>query len=296
MSTTGSIHLEVIPDDVFAEIEWVYHLIRNLEMKDKMKGIVVSVNLSDADADAQLQRMMDYDTEKLVKGVRWILDYAGKYNGNENATHFATTRVHPDGADLLRDPTYNVGFERGFALLGQHSLSFDLQCAPEQLLAAAKLCAKYPNVPVCIDHLGKPRMILGAADLSNENTMPDEGALKVWRAGLRAMAKLPQVYIKISLLGWGVPGWSVKPEREEVLRGLVREVLDMFGVERCMVASNWHTSAAISDSDGLSGVGPSACDLVSKIASWFQDYREDDLSLLFAGNAKKFYHVDDTAN
>ena len=266
-------------------------------MKDEIKGIVASVNLSDTDAGAQLQRLMDYDTKNLVKGIRWILDYAGKYNGSENATHFATTRVHPDGADLLRDPKYNVAFERGFALLVQHNLSFDLQCAPEQLRAAAALCAKYPNTPVCIDHLGKPRMVLGAADLSNKNVIPDVTALEMWRTGLRAMAKLPQVYIKILMLGWAVPGWCVKPEREMVLRDLVREVVGMFGVERCMVASNWHTNAAVSDADFLSDVGPpSASILVSKIASWFQDYHEDDLSLLFARNAKKFYRVNENVD
>lgn len=41
-------------------------------------------------------------------------------------------------------------FESGFGLLADLGLSFDLQCAPAQLLAAAALFGRHPKVPVAI--------------------------------------------------------------------------------------------------------------------------------------------------
>ena len=41
------------------------------------------------------------------------------------------TRYH-GGLDYLRDPDATQLFERGFALLAKHKLSFDLQCCPAQ--------------------------------------------------------------------------------------------------------------------------------------------------------------------
>ena len=284
----GSIHMEVIPDDGLSEVLWVLDLIRQGRCDD-IRGIVASVNLADDDAEKQLQNIHEATVNSgLLKGVRWILDYVGKYNGLENATHAATTRVHPDGIDYLRGGDAEK-FEKGFALLEYYNLSFDLQCAPEQFFAAADLISRHPRIPVCIDHMGKPRMVLGSPSLENNNVTPDETILKVWRTGLKALSSLPNVYIKLSMLGWAVPGWSIVPQREKVLRDLVRETVQLFGVERCMVTTNWHTNAAVSNADGLDSNGPCASEFLIKIASFFNDFSELDKTHLFSLTAQQFY-------
>ena len=129
---------------------------------------------------------------KLLRGVRFILDYDGPFDG-QNATHIASTApgyLLTEGAapvDYLRDAEAAPLFERGFALLAQHKLSFDLQCCPAQLPAAAALCARHPSVPVVIDHLGKPR------HLAADGGETDRAKLEEWRAGMEMMARLPQV-------------------------------------------------------------------------------------------------------
>lgn len=311
--------MEALPDVRAGdgEVEWVSQLIREGKC-DNVKAIVASVNLAEDDSKVVEEELIkvckasllgkrceDEEDVGLVVGVRWICDYVGPYT-MDNATHVATTRCYPNGVDYLRsmsggsDGSENVDasikFERGFALLEKFGLSFDLQCAPEQLPAAALLFAKYPNIPVCIDHLGKPMMVLGSGDDDNKNSMPDADKLNVWKDGLRRMAMLSHVYIKISMLGWAVPGWWRIKDRELVMRDLVREVVTMFGADRVMVGSNWHGDAGCSDNDGLdNNGGPSASELITKVSLFFVD--DDGKSLIscedreriFSKTAQSFY-------
>jgi len=317
--------VEALPDARAGdgEVEWVCKLIQEGKC-DNVKAIVASVNLAEDDvnrveeelikvckASLLLGRRSEEEEEEdvgLVVGVRWICDYVGPYT-MDNATHVATTRCYPNGVDYLRSMSRSSGdggngenvdasikFERGFALLEKFGLSFDLQCAPEQLPAAALLFAKYPNIPVCIDHLGKPMMVLGSGNDDNKNSVPNAGKLKVWKDGLRRMAMLSHVYIKISMLGWAVPGWWRIKDRELVMRDLVREVVTMFGADRVMVGSNWHGDAGCSDNDGLdNNGGPSASELITKVSLFFVDddgkslISREDRERIFSKTAQSFY-------
>eukprot|EP00574_Skeletonema_japonicum_P001679 CAMPEP_0201741388 /NCGR_PEP_ID=MMETSP0593-20130828/46787_1 /ASSEMBLY_ACC=CAM_ASM_000672 /TAXON_ID=267983 /ORGANISM="Skeletonema japonicum, Strain CCMP2506" /LENGTH=355 /DNA_ID=CAMNT_0048235723 /DNA_START=45 /DNA_END=1112 /DNA_ORIENTATION=+ len=293
----GTVHVEAMPDSGVEEVTWVEQMMTNSCLDDDqqphyVKGYVASANLTEDTIDQQLQQLVGTTTK--LRGIRWIVDCVGKFENGTTATHPATTRH--DGIDLLKSPK----FERGLALLEKYNLSFDLQCAPVQLVeTAAALFAKYPTLKVCIDHLGKPRTILGNDVLDddgsgsvNPNVTVDETELKVWREGMTAMAKLPNVYVKISMLGYTCPGWIRTKERQEVVKSLVRETIDLFGANRCMVAWNWHMSGAVSDSDGMSDVGPDAVELLDKFCWFFEGYSKEDKDRLFAGNAKEFYRIE----
>lgn len=146
-------------------------------------------------------------------------------------------------------------------------------------------------------HLGKPRRVLGDdlmedGVIINSNIVPDEKELGVWRKGMKAMSALPNVYVKLSMMGYAIPGWIRTKERQVVLKSLVRETIDMFGVERCMVAWNWHVNAAVSDGDGGSKVGPDAVDLLKMFVWFFEGYSEEQTEALFCGTAKQFYQLE----
>merc|ERR1712194_577900 len=177
-----------------------------------------------------------------------------------------------------------------------YDLSFDLQCAPLQLATSgAALMAKYPKLKVCIDHLGKPRTILGDDLLPdgsiNPNATPDEQELATWRTGMTALAALPHVHVKISMLGYVCPGWIRTFERQKIMKTLIRETVALFGARRCMVAWNWHVNAAVSDADNLSDVGPDAVQLLERFNWFFESYSIEDKDRLFAGTAKEFYRI-----
>jgi len=315
----GSVHVEAMPDDGLAEAEWVSSLSSTTTSgtSSTVLSIVASCDLTSPDVERELRALKK---NELVKGVRWILDYVGCDNDEDDdpvggkisgdnggiphvATHVGTKRhtdFHPDylrcgGKDCGsgRDKsTVLPEFERGFGALARYGYSFDLQCAPEQLLAAATLCERHPDVLVCIDHLGKPRC--WQTDNPSEmiaKTTDADNVMEFWRTGMRAMSKLPHVYCKISMLGFAVPGWIACSEKRKLVKQLVLEVVGMFGPDRCMVALNWHIDAAIADSDGLHEKGPDPQQFLEQCAWFFEDLTDRDRQRLFCDTARQFYKI-----
>ena len=127
-----------MPDSGLEEAQFVESIIASGECK--VGAIVAGCNLADGDAADQLEALGA--TCPHVRGIRYILDYDGPYDAGKNATHVACSR---HGLDYLRDPIASKDFERGFALLADRGLSFDLQCVPIQLPAAAALCSRHPR-------------------------------------------------------------------------------------------------------------------------------------------------------
>ena len=286
VNVIGSVHIECMPDNGVGEVAWVDSL------SSTVKAIVASCDLSKSTADTDLLHLKQSSSK--VRGIRWILDCVGPFKPN-TATHVATTRH--DGVDYLRgsnggyDGNVVPAFEHGFALLEKHGLSFDLQCAPVQLKQAASLFKKYPNIKVCIDHLGKPKTLLGPDTETNTNTIPNEAELAEWREGMKLMAALPNVYVKLSMLGWSVPGWIRTSERISLVRGLVVETVKLFGPQRCMVATNWWKAAALSDSDGHSDVGPTPVELIEYLTEFLSEFSDQDREDMFSGTASAFYRI-----
>ena len=282
----GSVHVECMPDSGAEESAWVHSLTSHVA------AIVGSCDLSQPTVHDDLAKLKKVSPK--IRGVRWILDCVGKYEAS-TATHIATSRH--DGVDYLRgsergyDGQVVLEFERGYALLEQYDLSFDLQCAPVQLPQAAVLIKKYPTIKVCLDHLGKPRTLLGPDVLTNTNTVPDSKELEVWRKGMKLMAELPNVYVKLSMLGYSVPGWIKSPERIALMRDLVCWTVQTFGPSRCMAATNYWKSAALSDSDGHSDVGPDPVQLLTLLSEFLKDYSDEDRNRIFCGTAREFYHI-----
>jgi predicted TIM-barrel fold metal-dependent hydrolase len=287
----GSVHVEAMPADGLQDAEWVSSL------DSKVKAIVASCDLASPDVAFKLQELQNKCPQ--VKGIRWILDCVGPFEAN-TATHVATLRH--DGIDYLRGSTggYNgqtvPAFEKGFALLRNHGFSFDLQCAPVQLPEAAKLCARHPDVPIVIDHLGKPRILIQADEPDGNTTGShnvNQEELAAWRSGMKAMAAIPHVHVKLSMLGYAVPGWQRTSARMEFLKDLIEETVDLFGTDRCMVALNWWKDGATADSDGVSDIGPDPVQFVTLMSGYFlQKYSSIDRQKMFASNARKFYKIE----
>ena len=61
-----------------------------------------------------------------------------------------------------------------------------------------------------------------------------EEGIEQWKDGLRALAAQPNVTIKVSGLGMTDNKWTA-----ESIRPFVLDCIDIFGVERCMFASNF---------------------------------------------------------
>jgi hypothetical protein len=67
----------------------------------------------------------------------------------------------------------------------------------------------------------------------------------------------------------------------------------LFDPNGCMVvATHLYKNAAISDSDGLSDVGPDPVELLTCLAGFLSDYSEEDWNRKFCGTAREFYRIE----
>lgn len=153
---------------------------------------------------------------------------------------------------------------RGFALLEAYGLSWDLRVPTWHLQEAAEVARAFPNTRICLNHTGFPW------DRS-------EAGLDMWRRGMYALAACPNVVTKISCLCLLDGPWRLEENRPIVL-----ETIAMFGVERCMFASNFPV-------DGLRASYDMIYDSFKTIVA---ELPRDQQERLFSGTAAAFYRID----
>jgi len=159
----------------------------------------------------------------------------------------------------MGDPTWR----RGYALLERHGLSYDLQTPWWHLAEAAEVATAFPRTPLILNHTGLP------ADRS-------EAGLAGWRAALGALAECPNAFLKISGLGRkGLP-WTL-----EANGPVIRDAVAIFGVDRCMFASNYPVDRLAGRFDTIfSGFAAAVADLPSAARRQ-----------LFHDNAMRIYRI-----
>lgn len=113
------------------------------------------------------------------------------------------------------------GFERMFAAGERHRLAICPLVGPDLLPALARRCQQFPDAPVIIDHLG----LIGAGGAPMRDADVE---------ALCGMARFPQVMVKAS--AFYALGARKPPYRD--LAGLIRRVVDAFGPQRLMWASD----------------------------------------------------------
>lgn len=167
----------------------------------QIKGVIGWVDLSDP-ASASL--IDDLALSPRLKGVRPMLQDLPEDD-------WIATRPNPEV----------------IAALHAHKLRFDALVMTRHLPALTRFAEKWPELLVMIDHCAKP-------DLSGE------GLAEAWTSGMRRLARLPQVFCKLSGLLTEMPSHPQRPEETaERLAPVFSTVLDCFGSERLVWGSDW---------------------------------------------------------
>lgn len=154
-------------------------------------------------------------------------------------------------------------WRRGYRALYANGLHFELQAPWWHVEELLDLVAAYPETHVVINHAFLP------SDRSPE-------ALAGWRSALRLAASAPQVAIKISGIGLKGRSWSLDDNRP-----VIRDVIEIFGTDRCLFASNFPV-------DGLCG---SFSAIYSGFAAATADLASVDRRKLFHDNAVRIYRL-----
>lgn len=242
-NVVGAVHVDAgaAAASALEETAWLDGL---AEAEGLPTGFVAFAALNDPDVDTLLGRQAAHSR---VKGIRHIVNW----HRDPNRTY--------GPVDLTVDPQWR----KGYGLLAKHGLSFDLQCYPAQMPGLAGLIAAHPDIPVIVNHMGMP-------------VLDDADGLGDWRRGMKALAAIPHVAVKLSGMGFIRRDWT-----RETIEPLVRETIDLFGVDRCLFASDAPT-------DKLFGPIDRYMEAYHAITA---DFPEADRRALFAGNANRLYRL-----
>ena len=239
----GIVHIDAgaHPDDALKETQWLQAM---ADARGMPSGIVAFAALESPGLETLLAQHIEHGN---VRGIRHIINW------------------HPDPqrSYSASDITTADAWMRGFGLLDKYGLSFDLQAYPGQFAHLAEVIAKHPDTQVIIDHAGMA--IPG-----------DPDGWSVWRNGMKALAALPNVAVKISGMGFTWRPWDLDQARPYVL-----ETIETFGTDRAMFASNFPTDKLFGSFEKHLG----AYDTITA------DFSADERAALFAGNANRIYRL-----
>jgi predicted TIM-barrel fold metal-dependent hydrolase len=164
------------------------------------------------------------------------------------------------GPGTMRDDKWLSGLSR----LQRHGLSFDLRVPYWHLPEAACVAAQFPDLPMVLNHTGFPW------DRSPEG-------LKAWRTAMQTIARQPNMHLKISEFGLRDQPWDYESNRT-----IARDALAIFGVERCLFATNFP----------VAGLRVGYDRLVRSVARMVEDLPIAAREALFWRNAARFYRID----
>ncbi len=148
--------------------------------------------------------------------------------------------------------------------LQERGLLFELMAHSDQLQVAATGLAAFDDLVVVVEHAGWPR-----SDSAEEHAL--------WKVGIDALADLgDRVVCKLS--GLAMPLQSM---RADAFAPWIEHVIEAFGVDRCMFASNFPV-------DGMHGTFD---ELYTTYAALTEGFDEASCNKLFAANAERVYRI-----
>lgn len=163
-------------------------------------GVVGWVDLASEACEAQLLEVKDHPR---FVGVRHV------------------TQDEPDDDFVIRDDVL-----RGLGVLQRHGIPFDLLFYVKHLKHAGPLASRFPDLPLVIDHLAKPRI--------------KDHAIDDWLPHFQAAARFPNVFCKLSGMVTEADWRQWSPAD---LHPYVQHALDAFGPDRLMFGSDWPVCA-----------------------------------------------------
>jgi predicted TIM-barrel fold metal-dependent hydrolase len=184
----------------------------------------------------------------LVRGIR-----------SKPVTSLSPDRMTPGAPGTMQDPAWL----RGFALLRKYGLSWDLRVPFWHLGEAAEVARSFPGTPIVLNHTGFPW------DRSEEG-------LAAWRRQMEIIARCPNVHLKVSEFGLKDRPWDYESNRR-----VVHDALAIFGVARCMFATNFP----------VAGLRIGYDDLVRSVKRMVAHLDADAQARFFWRNAAAFYRL-----
>jgi predicted TIM-barrel fold metal-dependent hydrolase len=241
-----SVHVQAEHDDdkPVNETAWLQNLADTHSSK-LPNAIVAFADFSKNNVSEILDAHQEY---KNTRGIRQILSY----NKDEPKYSHATE-------DFMKKSTWVENFK----YIRNRNLSFDIQIYKHQMEDAANLANKYNDVLFILNHTGEP-------------CYQSKEYIESWEENMKKLAKCENVVAKISGLGMFDPEWTI-----DSTRIFVEKTIQIFGIERCMFASNFPVDKIFNSFDTY----------WNSFKEITKNYSENDKNLLFSSNAEKYYRI-----
>lgn len=183
-------------DQGLAEVDWVTSLAK---VWPALRAIVAFAPIERGkEVEPYLQELLK---RPLVRGVRRLFQ--------DREPSFILARTTMSGAGKVADA----------------ALSFDACVRHNQLPELETFAARLPQLPIVIDHMGKPLL--------------SPGGMARWEKDMRNLAEHPNVAVKLSGAGAeSLPGVDVRT----TALPFIEKTLEIFGSNRCMLGSDWPVS------------------------------------------------------
>jgi L-fuconolactonase len=214
-------------------------LLQLADRSEKIAGVVGWIDLASPTIVETLNR---YTRFKKLRGFRHIV------------------QDEPDDRFLLREEIV-----RGIEALNGFGYTYDILIYPKQLPAAVELASRLPEQKFVIDHLAKPNI--------RQNT------LEPWATHMRAIAKYPNVYCKVSGLVTEA-NWRSWTERD--FRPYLDVACEAFGAKRLMFGSDWPVCLLASNYSGVKQL----------IEAYVQNFSNLEREQIFGETATHFYGLE----
>lgn len=241
-----SVHVQAEHDDdkPVNETAWLQSLADTHSSK-LPNAIVAFADFSKNNVSEILDAHQEY---KNTRGIRQILSY----NKDEPKYSHATE-------DFMKNSTWVENFK----YIRNRNLSFDIQIYKHQMEDAVNLANKYNDVLFILNHTGEP-------------CYQSKEYIESWEQNMKKLAKCENVVAKISGLGMFDPYWTI-----DSTRIFVEKTIQIFGIERCMFASNFPVDKIFNTFDTY----------WNSFKEITKNYSENDKKLLFSSNAEKYYRI-----
>ena len=223
---------------------------------------------------AQFQAEADWVTEvaRIDPRIRGIVPWAPLEKGEAAGEALAKLAANPLVKGVRRIIQFEAdqefclqpAFVRGVQLLPAHGLSFDLCINHRQLANTIKLVRQCPEVRFVLDHIGKPGIKAGLLD--------------PWRAELRELSRIENVWCKLSGLVTEADFAKWKPAD---LKPYIDHVVECFGFDRVMFGGDWPVSTQATDYPRW----------VATLDAALHGCTPEELQRVYVRNAERFYRV-----
>ena len=241
-----SVHVQAEHDDdkPVNETAWLQSLADN--HSSKLPNAIVA--FADFSKDNIVEILDGHQEYKNTRGIRQILSF---------------NKEEPKYSHASEDFMKNTTWVENFKNIRNRNLSFDIQIYKHQMQDAADLANKYDDVLFILNHTGEP-------------CYQTEEYIQSWEENMKKLAKCENVAAKISGLGMFDPQWTI-----DSTRIFVEKTIQIFGIDRCMFASNFPVDKIFNTFDNY----------WESFKEITKNYSENDKKLLFSSNAEKFYRI-----